>query len=168
MLKYFSSNTHTIYAPKLEVRWDDSNFDGSVSASLNQLTMSAVDNILYPTRLRDKYHVNEKVRFRVGARKRYVKKTFSSSVQTVSGSYVPEGSGSYSIVDVATGEDVVPFQDNNSVSYTKLSADSSGNYFTQWLNGFEPNRVYKILLKLKMDDGQEIIYDENYEFKVVE
>ena len=162
-LNFFSKNTHTIYAPKLEVRWDDSSFS---TGSLNQLTMSGVDNILFAKRLRDEYKTSEKVKFRVGARKRYIQKTFTDSVQTISGSYVPEGSGSYSIVDVATGETVVPFEDNNSVSYTKLSCDSNGNYFTQWLSSFEPNRVYKILLKLKMDDGQELIFDDDYEFKV--
>ena len=92
---------------------------------------------------------------------RYIQKTFSTSVQTITGSYIPEGSGSYSIVDVATGESIIPFSD-----YTKLSCDSTSNYFIQWLNGFAPDRVYKILLKLNGDDGQEQIFDEGFEFIV--
>ena len=61
-----------------------------------------------------------------------------------------KGSGSYSIVDVSTNTDIVPFSD-----YTKLSHDSAGHYFDQWLNTFEPGRYYKVLFKLKYNDGQE-------------
>ena len=158
-LKFFSSNTNTIYSPKLEVRWDDKSFS---TGSLTELTMSGLaDNYLYSKGLRNSYKENDKVKFRVGARKRYIQKTFNTSVQTVSSSFITEDSGSYSIIDVATGEEVVPFSD-----YTKLSCDSTSNYFIQWLNGFYPDRVYKILYKLKYDDGQEQIFDENFEFKV--
>ena len=160
-LKFFSSQTHTVYPPKLEVRWDDHvACSGSNTGSLTQLTMSGVeDNYLYMKRFREKYRESEKVKFRIGARKRYIQKTFSTSVQTITGSYISENSGSYSIVDVATGESVIPFSD-----YTKLSCDSTSNYFIQWLNGFAPDRVYKILLKLKTDDSQEQIFDDGFEF----
>ena len=88
-------------------------------------------------------------------------------VQTNSPLYVPEKSGSYSIVDVATGETIVPFKDNQNNVYTYLSSDVTGSYFTQWMNTFQPNRVYKILLKLTTNDNQEYIYDDDFEFKVV-
>jgi len=167
-LKFFSRNTHTIYQPKLEVRWDDHVIaTGSVTGSLNELTMSGLaDNFLYMKGLREKYREGERVKFRVGARKRYIQKTFSNSVQTVTGSFIPEGSGSYAIKDVATDEFIVPFKDNNDVSYTKLSCDSDSNYFIQYLDGFYPDRVYKILLKLKLDDGQEQVFDDDFEFIV--
>jgi hypothetical protein len=162
-LKFFSKQTHTIYSPKLEVRWDDHKpCTGSNTGSLNELTMSGLsDNYLYVNGLRDSYKENEKVKFRIGARKRYIQKTFSTSVQTVTGSYIPESSGSYSILDIATGETIIPFS-----TYTSLSCDSNSNYFIQWLTGFSPDRVYKILLKLKLNDGQEYIYDDNFEFIV--
>ena len=47
-----------------------------------------------------------------------------------------------------------------------MSCDTNSNYFIQWLNGFAPDRVYKILLKLNYDDGQEQIFDDNFEFIV--
>ena len=163
-LKFFSTNTHTIYPPKLEVRWDSHTASlGNNTGSLTQLTMSGVDNYLYVKGLRDYYKETEKVRFRIGARKRYIDKTFSTSLATHTGSYVPEGSGSYSIIDQATGEKIVPFS-----SYTSMSCSpTDGMYFDQWLNTFQPNRVYKILLKLTDNDNNEYIYDEDYEFKVV-
>tara|TARA_R100001443_G_scaffold96680_1_gene103523 strand:+ start:360 stop:572 length:213 start_codon:yes stop_codon:yes gene_type:complete len=67
---------------------------------------------------------------------------------------------------VATDEFIVPFEDINGISFTKLSCDSDSNYFNQYLDGFYPDRVYKILLKLKYDDGQEQIFDDDFEFVV--
>ena len=162
-LKFFSRNTHTIYAPKLEMRWDDHlPCTGSNTGSLNALTMSGqVDNYLYMKNFKESYKENEKVKFRVGARKQYIQKNFSTSVQTLTGSFIAEGSGSYSIVDIATGETTVPFS-----AHTSMSCDSTSNYFIQWLNGFYPNRAYKILFKLKYDDGQEQIFDNDFEFIV--
>ena len=167
-LKFFSRNTHTIFSPRLEVRWDDHlAVRGDRTGSLTELTMSGLaDNFLYMKGLRESYKVGERVKFRVGARKRYIQKTFSTSVQTVTGSFVSEGSGSYAIKDVATDEFIVPFEDNQDVSYTKLSCDSKSNYFIQYLDGFYPDRVYKILLKLKYDDGQEQVFDDDFEFIV--
>ena len=163
-LKFFSNNTHTIYQPKLEVRWDDSSFasNDALTASLTRLTMSGeIENHIFIKGLQPTYRESDKVRFRLGCRKKYVQKTFTESVLT-SSFYVANGSGSYSIKDVTTNTDVVPFSD-----YTKLSCDATSNYFDQWFNTFEPGRYYKILFKLKHNDGQEIIIDNDEEFKVI-
>ena len=76
-LKFFSSNTNTIYSPKLEFRWDDHiPATGSNTGSLLQITSSgAADNYIYPIGLRESYKEDEKVKFRFGARKRYIQKT---------------------------------------------------------------------------------------------
>ncbi len=160
-LKFFSKNTHTIYPPRLEIRWDDHKpVTGSNTGSLNELTMSGlVDNYLYCKGLRESYKENDRVKFRIGSRKKYIQKTFTDSVYISSGSYITEGSGSYAIKDVVNDEFVVPFSD-----YTSISCDTEGMYFNQWLDGFYPDRVYKILLKLKTDDKQEQIFDEDFEF----
>mgnify|MGYP003111928500 CR=1 FL=1 len=161
-LKFFSRNTHTIFSPRLEVRWDDSSFDSDATASLNTLdTSGTTDNFLYMRGLREEYREGERVKFRVGARKRYIQKTFSTSVQTISSSWFPSNSGSYAIKDVATDEFIVPFS-----SYTSMSLDTEGMYFNQWLDGFYPDRVYKIQLKLKYNDEQEQIFDNDFEFIV--
>mgnify|MGYP001170913569 CR=1 FL=1 len=162
-LKFFSRNTHTIYSPQLEVRWDDHlPCTGSNTGSLNQLVVSGLDdNFLYMKGLKESYKVGERVKFRIGARKRYIQKTFTNSFQTATGSFIPEGSGSYAIKDIATDEFIVPFSD-----FTKLSCDSNSNYFIQYLDGFYPDRVYKIQLKLKTNDGQEQVFDDDFEFIV--
>ena len=161
-LKFFSKNTHTIYSPKLEVRWDDSTFDAGVTSSLTQLSVTGlVNNHLYVKSLRESYKENERVKFRIGARKKHIQKTFTESVHISSGSYISDSSGSYAIKDVATNDFIVPFSE-----YTSLSSDTGGMYFNQWLDGFYPDRVYEIQLKLKTDDGQEQIFDDDFEFIV--
>ena len=35
-------------------------------------------------------------------------------------------------------------------------------FFQQDLNGFEPNRAYKILLKTEQSNGQTVIHDEDF------
>ena len=162
-LKFFSSNTNTIYSPKLEVRWDDHIVaTGSATGSLLQMTSSgATENYVYQIGNRYEYREDEKVKFRFAVRDRYIQKTFQRTVQETSASFIPEGSGSYSIVDLATGETKVPFS-----SYTSMSCDSTSNYFIQWLNGFETDRIYKVLIKVKYDDKQEQIFDNDFEFKI--
>jgi|2_EtaG_2_1085320.scaffolds.fasta_scaffold18324_2 hypothetical protein len=162
-LKFFSRNTNTIYSPKLEVRWDDHVIaTGSATGSLLQITSSGLaDNYIYQIRNKGSYKEDEKIKFRFGVRKRYIQKSFNTSVQEVSGSFIPEGNGSYSIVDIGTGETIVPFS-----SYTTMSCDATSNYFNQWLTGFETDRYYKILIKVKYDDKQEHIFDNDFEFKV--
>ena len=162
-LKFFSRNTHTIFSPRLEVKWDDHiACSGSNTGSLNELTMSGLtDNYLYMKGLREEYREGERVKFRVGARKRYIQKSFTTSFQTATGSFIPEGSGSYAIKDIATDEFIVPFS-----QFTSMSCDAESNYFIQYLDGFYPDRVYKIQLKLKTNDGQEQIFDDDFDFIV--
>ena len=160
-LKFFSRQTNTIYSPKIELKWKDHiPATGSNTGSLTELDLSGTaDNYLYPLYFREAYKETEQVKFRFGARKRYINKSFTTSVQTVSGSYLPHGSASYSIIDLATNESVVPFS-----AYTTMSCDTVSPYFMQDLNGFEPNRAYKILIKVKHNDDQKIIYDDDFEF----
>tara|TARA_B100001121_G_scaffold305915_1_gene324455 strand:- start:136 stop:1278 length:1143 start_codon:yes stop_codon:yes gene_type:complete len=160
-LKFFSRQTNTIYSPKLELRWDDHlPATGSNTGSLTPLDLSGQsENFLYQLHKRESYKETETVKFRFGARKRHIDKSFTTSIQSVSGSYLAEGSASYSIIDMATNEDVIPFS-----QYTTMSCDPISPYFTQDLNTFEPNRAYKVLVKVKHNDGQVIVYDDDFEF----
>ena len=162
-LNFFSRQTNTIYSPKLEIKWDDHlPATGSNTGSLSSLDLSGnTENYLYRLHHRESYKEDEVVKFRFGGRKRYIGKSFSTSVQTITGSFIPEGSGSYSIIDMATNESVIPFS-----SFTSMSCDNVSSYFKQDLNTFEPNRSYKILIKVSYDDNQEIIFDDDFEFIV--
>lgn len=154
-IKFFSSDTHTIYPPVLETRWDDSSF---VTGSLDALTGD--DIILYIKNLQKEYKQESKSKIRVFGRERYPTRTFSSSpLKTIK--YLPSTSY-YSIVDSQTEQVIIPFDTN----YTKISCDSSGNYFNFWFDGLQPERFYKFCFRV--DQGNNIrYYDDNFYFKVV-
>ena len=57
---------------------------------------------------------------------------------------------------------VIDFDTN----YTKLSANSDGNYFTVYMSGLEPERYYQIVIKSEIN-GSTVLFDDNYYFKVI-
>jgi hypothetical protein len=163
-IEYFSRQTESPFSPQIELRWDDhAPVTGSNTGSLTQLTIDGTqDNYLYMINLRKEYRETETPRFRVGSRTRYMTKSPSFTKSTTSTLFIPEKSGSYSIVDAASGKTIVPFGNESF-----LSCDSTSNYFKQKLSGFINNRLYRIKLKLKTNDNKEIIFDDDFEFKVV-
>ena len=157
-LKYFSTETNTIYQPRLEIKWDDSSW---TTGSLTALDIS--DNIIIgPSSLQGKYNNDSKVKIRVIGREKYPTKTYvTESVDTITNYYLPSGSSYYSIIDAHTDEVVIPFDDD----YTKLSCDSTSNYFNLWMDQFEPKRYYKLNFKV-VNDGVEKYFKSTQVFEV--
>ena len=145
--KFFSRDTHTIYPPKLEVMWDDSKWvTGSLTASLS--TTNLEDMVLYMKGLRPEYKENSKVRFRLVGRERYPEKTFSTTSDNLVVKALPSASSFYSVRDALTEDEIVPFG-----SGSRLSCDSSGNYFNFWMNGLQSERFYRIEYKVISGSG---------------
>ena len=163
-INFHSRHGNPIYSPRIDIMWDDHiACSGSNTGSLTQLTIDGKkDNYLYMINLRDTYRETEIPKFRVGGRERYQTKSTSTTKSLSSTMFVPEGSGSYSIIDVETGQTLIPFGSNS-----LLSCDSKSNYFKQKLNGFITNRLYRIKLRLQTDDNKKIIYDNGFDFKVI-
>ena len=158
-LKYFSNETHTIYSPRLEVKWDDSQF------TTGSLTALSSDNIVVSTtNLQGEYSERAKVRVKLLARELYPTKTYTTTSVSASPKYIPSSSY-YSIIDASTDETIIPFD----TSYTKISLDSSGNYFNLWMDSLLPERLYKI--GVRVDDRQYITQQEYFTcatlFKVI-
>jgi len=156
-LKYFSSNTHTIYPPKLTFRWDDSSYNPTSGAT----TLSSGDIFLALHNNKASFQRKSKQRFRLTTRKRYPDRTFTTSSNYLNTQYLPAASY-YSLRDAETDEVVIPFD----TSYTKLSADSNGMYFDLFMDGLQPERYYKLMFRVDNNDGINI-HDEDYFFKVV-
>jgi hypothetical protein len=157
-LNFFSVDTHTIYPPTLEMRWDDSSYTtGSLSVVNNNQFIVSIDNNIGNF----KYNT-EKYRFRVNARDKYPARTFTtSSVYTVNKA-LPNTS--YWAIQDVKGEDIVVDFDDN---YTKISCDPTSSYFDVYMNGLEPERYYKLLLKTVISTGETIEVDNNTIFKVI-
>ena len=154
-LSYFSTNTHTIYPPKLTFKWDDSSYSHSGT------TLTSGDIFLSLYNNKSEFQRKSKQRFRLTTRKRYPDRTFVTSSNYLDINYLPETSY-YSVRDVETDEVIIPFD----TEYTKLSANSEGMYFDLWMEGFQPERYYKLMFRVDNNDGINI-YDEDYFFKVV-
>ena len=159
-LKFFSKETNTIYQPKIRIGWDDSTFN---TGSLTELTSDDI-HVTFK-RLKARYKQGSKPTIRVFGREKYPLKTYTNTYSYTDVYYLPSTTY-YQIKDAITHETVVPFNDD----YTKVSCDSSGNYFNIWFDGFQPERHYRFLIQVISGSGvdqQKMIYDDGYEFKVV-
>lgn len=156
IIQFYSTDTHTIYGPTLEVAWDDSLF------VTGTLTSSNVDDMfIYAKNLKSVYNNREKVRINIGTRELFPSKSYSDSNPYIQQKYLPSSSY-YSIIDAFTAETIVPFD----TCSTKISCDSNGNFFNLWMNGFKPERYYKLRIKV-VSDTSENIYDIPTNFKIV-
>lgn len=155
--KFFSMDTHTIYPPQLEFKWDDSFY----SSSLPQITSSNFSTSI--TNLKSEFEENSVYNFRIKSRDIYPTRAFQTSSVYLGVKSLPQSSY-WALRDVKTKEMVIDF-DNN---YTKISCDNVSNSFKLYMNGLEPERYYQILIKTVLSDGETIVIDNksNY-FKVV-
>jgi len=158
LLKFFSKETNTIYQPKLEVVWNDISF---VTASLTPTTGSAEEGYkVVLTNLKNEYPANETIKIRVKGRDIYPLKSFSTTFEYDQVKYLPTSSY-YQLEDYKTGEVIYPFGD-----YTKISCDSTSNYFNMSLNTLPINRTYKLKIKI-VESGISTIIDDKLIFEIV-
>ena len=154
-MKYFSTDTHTIYPPRLIFKWDDRLHNKKSLAKQNgELNVSLYRN-------QNEYNQNSEATFRVHVRDKYPTRQFASSSNFLNTGYFTTSSF-YSVRDADTEEEIIPF-DND---FTKLSADDEGMFFKIYMNGLQPERYYRILFKHTNNEGTRI-YDNNYHFKVI-
>jgi len=156
-LKYFSDNTHTIYPPCLEIRWNDSVYS---TGSLNVVTSSYYVATLNNNK--GEYQQDSVQRFRIAVRDLYPPVTFRTVLSFANQKALPSTSY-WAIKDLDTEEMVVDYD----TTYTKISCDSASNYFDVYMNGLEPERYYKILIKSVLPNKEVIVLDKDYIFKVV-
>jgi len=157
-LSFFSVDTHTIYPPTLEMRWDDSIYEtGSLSVVNDSNTIVTISNNVAEFK-----YGTEKYNFKINARDKYPSRVFTTSSLYTTNKALPENSY-WAIQDAKTDDMVVDF-DND---YTKISCDGISSYFTAYINGLEPERYYKILIKSALSNGEMVDFDNNLIFKVV-
>lgn len=158
-LKYYSVDTNTIYPPQLEFRWRD--FTTVLTGSLTGSIVNTTNIKLSLAENPGLFYLDSINRFRINVSPMYPARTFQTSSYFTSKNYLPTQSY-YAVQDLDTNEYVIDF-DNN---YTQISADSTSNYFTLYMDGLEPERYYKILIKTVID-GSTLILDDDYYFKVI-
>ena len=163
-LKYFSRETHTIYPPKLEVVWDDSSFS---TGSLSALSSTDLERLkIYFKNLRPEYKEDSVVKFRLVGRELFPTTTFETTPSELTVKFLPSASAFYEVRDAETEEVIIPYG-----SGSKISCDSSGNFFNLMMNGLQSERNYRFCIKVVSGSGttdeQINFYDEDNEFRVV-
>ena len=158
VIKFFSKETNTIYEPKLELVWNDSLF---VTGSLTSVTGSAEDGYkVVLLNLKNEYPQNEKVKIRVKGRDMYPLKSFGTTFEYDQVKYLPTTTY-YQLEDYKTGEIIFPFGD-----FTKVSCDSTSNYFVMDLSTLPLHRTYKLKIKI-VESGISTVIDDKFIFEIV-
>lgn len=157
-LRFFSKESNTIYAPRLEMRYDDSVYH--TTHSVVDYSKEVIVNIV---NLQEAYSDTGKARINITTRPKYPIRTHATSSNYLD-LYQLNSSSFYSIRDAHTDNIVVPFDESN----TKISADSQGSYFMLNLNTLASERYYRVLIMTKVSSTERYIYDNNWIFKVVQ
>jgi hypothetical protein len=158
--KFFSIDTHTIYPPQLEFRWNDYIFNTGSSTNSIITTPSSFISIYNNV---ETYYSGSISKMRFAVVPKYPTRQFQTSSLYTTNYYLPEDTSLYAIKDTYTNEMIIDFDED----YTKIGADATSSYFKLYLSGFEPERHYSVLVKTIID-GDTIIYDEDITFKVEE
>lgn len=155
-LKFFGTDSNTIYVPRLNVVWDDSEF---ITGSL---TPATEDNLNLNVKLKKFYAEKEKAKIRIYTYSRYPQKNYTTTAYQTVNHYLPSSSY-YEIRDAHSDEIILPFDENG----TKISCDGTSSYFNLWMDSFQPERFYRVVVKVERDGGDNVqIFDNNHYFKV--
>lgn len=155
-LKFFGTDSNTIYVPRLHVVWDDSVF---ITGSLSPITD---ENMSVNLKLKKFYSQDERAKIKIHANTKYPQKTYTTQSYYTVNYYLPSSSY-YEVRDAHTDEIILPFDYTGS----KISCDGTSSYFNLWMNSFQPERFYRIVLKVETDGGDTVqIFDNSYYFKV--
>ena len=153
-LKFFSVDTHTIYPPTIQFKWDDSYYypQGAGYVLNDQITVTLANNP-------GQFMQNEVYKLRTAVRYTYPARSFSTASVYLNPLVFSQDT-IWALQDIKTMEMVIDFDPQ----YTKLSCDSVGNYLTLYTSGLEVNRFYRILIKTKIYSttyGPLSIYDND-------
>ena len=163
-LYYYSSNTNTIYSPRIEARYDDASH-AFTATSGSTITIS--DEIDIQPRLRPEYKQNSQERIAIITTQKNGARTQAGSVGSTFRSSLPQSS-SYAIIDNATGEYV--YKHDQHATYIARTG-ASEHCIDVDMNGLFPERYYAIEFKVNHYSGTNVIatryYKSNTVFKVV-
>lgn len=154
-VRFFSRETHTIYVPKLTMYWDDTSYS---TGSLSEISLESYSTY---TSIKPIYKDTEIAKIRIYGRDKYPRKSPTNVFPYETIKVLPDTTY-YSVVDAATDEVIIPFDD----IYTKVSCDSTSNFIYLDFNGLMPERSYRLQLKIVDGFTEEYIDDQIY-FKVV-
>ena len=139
-IKVFSTQTHTIHQPTLEIVWDAQTV---ITGSL--LPIPSLNVKIVASNLREVYTKGDVDKITLVVRDQYPLKSFDSVLRYKNKYYLPTSSY-FSVVDVQSNTTVIPFDD-----YSKINTDATGSYVVLDTSPLYRGRFYT--LKLKVVNG---------------
>jgi hypothetical protein len=159
-LQFFSTDTHTIYQPRLEVCWNDSYIHGGTTG------ITVTDENIVDIKNKGTYKRSDRARINIIARPKFPPRTYATTSEALTKYRLPTYSY-WSVKDMITEETIIPFSSES----TWISNDSNGSYFNLWMDQFYEERRYKFVLKSitgpYKNPTSTKIYDNEYTFKVI-
>lgn len=153
--KFFSSQTHTIFPPTLEVAYDDSTYT----------TGTPIDEDS-DVRIYDKspavYKELSKKKIYVYVRNKYPARTFSTASRYLNRTNVLPSKSYWAVKEKESNIFIIDYNND----YTKLSCDGTKNYFTMDFNSLQPGRFYQFEYKVDLGSGF-VEYYEGSTFKII-
>lgn len=153
-IKFFSTQTHTIHQPTLEIVWDTQTFTTGSLSAIPSLNVKIV-----ASNLREVYTKGDIDKVNFVVRDQYPLKSFDSVLRYKNKYYLPSSSY-FSIVDAQSNTTVVPFDD-----YSKINTDATGSYVILDTSPLYSGRFYTLKLKVVNGSYSRII-DTDTLFKV--
>ena len=117
--------------------------------------------VLTLTNNKGNYTDEGKQRFRLNVRPKYPTRQFVTGSAYLTNYILPEESY-WGLRDENTEEMVVDFD----TTFTKISADNTGSFFDVYMNGLQPERHYRLLVKTVVA-GTTVVHDGGNVFKIV-
>ena len=154
-VRFFSRETQTIYVPRLTMYWDNSTFTTGSMAAAN------LESYIVYTNIKPTYKDTEIAKIRIYTRDKYPQKSPTNLFPEQTVKFLPSTT-SYAVFDAATDEAIIPFDD----IYNKVSCDTTSNFVYLDLNGFMPERYYRLEFKIKDGFTTQYVDDQIY-FKVI-
>lgn len=153
---FFSTDTHTIYPPHLEIKWNDTLYSSSLPIiNTNSFESSITNN-------KQEFKEIEKYKFLINSRDKYITRVFQTSSLYLNNKILPSESY-WSLKDYKTNETIIDYDNIG----TKIGANNEGNYFNIYMNGLQPDRFYQILIKTNINNETIVIDKKSNIFKII-
>ena len=158
---FHARNTHfTDSVPSLDVYWDDSS---SGTLAVSQSIDPVGPYFVNVRNLKTEYESDEVVKFHLYVRPwDYNPAVVLTSSYDMSGSVITEAY--YRVTNDRTNAVWVPFS-TGSLKFSKLSYDSTGDFFWFYMNTLPPKNVYRLAF-LFCVGGQKYFIDNSFKFRV--
>lgn len=159
-LRFFSKETNTVYSPYIDMAWDDSYFNiANNTSSFDPININ--DAVVTIKNMASQYKYGSIIKFEVTGRTRYPVKTFTNKVSDYLEVFWLPYTTYYAIRDAETSEAIIPYD-----GYTRVSFDSSGNYFLFDTTGLPQERYFIISIRCEQS-GTILTFDIPTTFKIV-